>query len=203
MNVIRLSILMIVVPGAVCLTACRKDTSGPTATADPPVSFEVDPAERNALKTTPHDPVVGFDHVQSKPFFVTRRTAKITQFPCAVCHETPLTAPAPAEVVNRGMHVDIDLHHADSATMSCATCHNYADLSGLRLLGGDIIPFDASYRLCSQCHFEQAQDWAGGAHGKRLAGWQGKRVVMNCADCHNPHAPALGSHWPVQKPEIP
>ena len=36
----------------------------------------------------------------------------------------------------------------------------------------------------------QVDAWAGGAHGKRLDGWQGRRVVMGCADCHDPHRPA-------------
>ena len=55
---------------------------------------------------------------------------------------------------------------------------------------GERATLDESYRLCAQCHFAQADAWAGGGHGKRLDGWQGRRVVMACTDCHDPHAPA-------------
>ena len=44
--------------------------------------------------------------------------------------------------------------------------------------------------------------WAGGAHGKRLDGWQGRRVLMGCADCHDPHRPALETRIPFRAPQL-
>jgi hypothetical protein len=56
--------------------------------------------------------------------------------------------------------------------------------------------------LCAQCHFSQAAAWAGGGHGKRLDGWQGRRVVMGCADCHDPHKPGLEPRVPFRAPQL-
>ena len=40
-------------------------------------------------------------------------------------------------------------------------------------------------------------DWAGGAHGKRLAGWAPPRVSKTCVECHNPHQPQWDKRAPV------
>ncbi|MGB5884125.1 MAG: hypothetical protein WBG28_08515, partial [Desulfobulbales bacterium] len=61
---------------------------------------------------------------------------------------------------------------------------------------GKQIDFDHSYLLCGQCHFRPKRDWLGGAHGKRVTYWAGKRVVMNCTSCHNPHSPAFKTKMP-------
>jgi hypothetical protein len=39
-------------------------------------------------------------------------------------------------------------------------------------------------------------------HGKRLDGWQGRRVLMACADCHDPHDPAVRSRIPFPPPRV-
>jgi len=49
---------------------------------------------------------------------------------------------------------------------------------------------------------EQAEAWAGGGHGKRLDGWEGRRVVMACADCHDPHNPAVQTRIPFRAPQL-
>ena len=76
------------------------------------------------------------------------------------------------------------------------------DVELLALKSGERATLDESYRLCAQCHFAQAEAWAGGAHGKRLDGWQGRRVVMACADCHDPHKPAVQPRIPFRAPQI-
>jgi hypothetical protein len=61
---------------------------------------------------------------------------------------------------------------------------------------------DESYQLCAECHFREVEAWAAGAHGKRLDGWQGRRVVMACADCHDPHGPAVPVLVPFRAPHL-
>ena len=67
---------------------------------------------------------------------------------------------------------------------------------------GAPVTLTESYRLCAQCHFQQVEAWAGGGHGKRLDGWQGRRVVMGCGDCHDPHQPAIEKRIPFRAPQI-
>jgi hypothetical protein len=156
-----------------------------------------------ALAAIASVPARGIDTEQ--PFFVTDRRDEWVQFPCTSCHTDSLAAPGniSSEVARRTMHVDIQIQHAEAETMDCRTCHHPENLDQLRLNDGTPITFNEVYRLCAQCHFQQVQDWAGGAHGKRVLAWQGKRIVKQCTDCHNPHAPALKKQWPVLYPQIP
>lgn len=137
-----------------------------------------------------------------KEFFTTNREDKITQFACSNCHKEPL--PAEEQRKFKGlMHIDIKLQHASEEVMDCTQCHNEKNLNTLKLNNGTAISINESYRLCSQCHFQQEKDWRGGAHGKRYAGWFGKRVIYNCTDCHDPHNPAFKQQFPVGRPTIP
>ena len=95
-------------------------------------------------------------------------------------------------------HWDIKLNHANSEVMNCATCHNGNDMNNLNALTGQNIDFNLSYKLCAQCHFSQFEDWKGGAHGKKVAGWAPPRASMTCVNCHNPHSPGFEKRWPVQ-----
>lgn len=131
---------------------------------------------------------------ETRDFFVETRSDKLRHTPCQGCHESAVEnlAPAPARA-----HWDISLEHASPQTMDCATCHDPAKHGeGLVLLSGAKTTFDLSFQVCGQCHFEQRNDWAGGAHGKRLASWSGERVVRNCTGCHDPHQPKFGKRLP-------
>ena len=183
-------------------SGCKKDNNEYVAST-PPASLEFDETELMQLKTIQSVPVSEINTNDHLPFHVTKRDEKITQFPCSSCHDAPLRETRIGDIDNRKSHMDIQLKHAADAIMNCQTCHNYQDMQSLVLLNTESLDFNHSYQLCSQCHFEQAQDWAGGAHGKRLAGWQGRRVVFNCTDCHNPHSPAFDKRWPVRFPHIP
>jgi hypothetical protein len=101
------------------------------------------------------------------------------------------------------MHVDIRLQHAGTEVMDCATCHALESLDLVRLPKGQPVGMMHSYRMCAACHFQQARDWAGGAHGKRISNWDEERVVMNCTECHDPHHPAVAAGWPAMTPRIP
>ena len=178
--------------------------SDETLPFDPPASLETDVAELRELKTVPSTPVQGFVGPGGKPFFVKMRTPAIGQHPCSACHQDPLGPPLSNSLIDaRTMHRDIVMNHADEVLMDCRTCHDSDDLSQLHTISGTTVDFDHAYTLCAQCHFQQAADWAGGAHGKRLAGWRGKRVILNCTECHDPHRPQIATKMPVAQPSIP
>ena len=103
----------------------------------------------------------------------------------------------------REAHPGLMLAHAPAENMDCRTCHDPDNLDQLRLGNDEPVSFDHAYLVCASCHFEQARDWAGGAHGKRLAGWRGERVVSNCTSCHDPHRPGFEQRWPAKTPRIP
>ena len=181
--------------------SCGSPDQGPIP--NPPASLEIDPTERLALKTVPTVPVENITGPNQTTFAITKRTDHITQYPCGSCHTKPVEKPQQERISKRWSHLNIQLTHGQTTGMDCQSCHNYDNLQTLHLQNGQTTSFDHSYQLCRQCHFQQANDWAGGAHGKRLAGWRGKRVIKNCTDCHNPHAPAFDQRIPLKSPTIP
>ena len=128
------------------------------------------------------------------------RSPDLGQYPCTSCH------------LGRGMmlrderiadaHQNIKPSHPAQTGATCATCHAPDNVELLALKSGERATLDHAYRVCAQCHVSQAEAWAGGAHGKRLDGWQGRRVVMGCADCHDPHRPALETRIPFRAPQL-
>jgi hypothetical protein len=132
-------------------------------------------------------------------FFVLARRPKLQKAPCVGCHTLPLASMKwDGRDGKTRAHWPISLKHASGEVMTCLTCHSPADLDVLRTLTERTVSFDHSYRVCAQCHSKQAADWAGGAHGKRVGGWAPPRIVYGCAECHNPHQPALESRWPAR-----
>jgi hypothetical protein len=93
--------------------------------------------------------------------------------------------------------------HPEESGTHCSTCHATDDVQSLVLASGERVGLEHAYRLCAQCHYAQADDWAAGTHGKRLDGWRGRRVVMGCPDCHDPHQPAIASRNPYPGPRLP
>ncbi len=144
-------------------------------------------------------PVTGRSGPEGHAFDVRLRTPRVTSYPCASCHERPVTAGSRADAE----HADVRSVHPSEVAERCETCHAPADPARLTLQTGETASLDEAYRLCAQCHFSQTDAWAGGAHGKRLVGWQGRRVVMSCTECHDPHAPVLSQQIPFRGPTIP
>ena len=130
-------------------------------------------------------------------FFALARTPVIEKYPCTRCHTQPIDKMRATPGGARRAHWDVALQHAPPAVMSCATCHAPDGPDRLRTLGHQPVDFDHSYQVCAQCHGRQASDWANGAHGKRVGGWAPPRVVLPCAQCHNPHAPRWDTRWPA------
>jgi len=122
------------------------------------------------------------------------RKDKMERFKCSHCHvEKKVTVERAAEIA----HGDIALDHGGQNTpLSCFTCHKEDERDFLVSDKGVKVDMDHSYQMCGQCHFRQRLDWAGGAHGKRISYWAGKRVVKNCVSCHDPHSPRFDKRWP-------
>ncbi len=130
-------------------------------------------------------------------FLIPERKGQIKSYACIECHSKPLSD-MQDDTPTRKAHWDIKVNHADENAMNCVTCHNGNDMNHLKSLTGREIDFNLSYKLCSQCHTSQFQDWKGGAHGKNIGGWAKPRAAMTCVNCHNPHQPQIESRWPVQ-----
>ena len=128
------------------------------------------------------------------------RAADLGQFPCTSCHLGRRMILADERV--KDAHQNIEAVHPKQTGGLCSTCHSSDNVELLALKSGERATLDHTYRLCAQCHFSQAESWAGGAHGKRLDGWQGRRVLTGCADCHDPHKPAIEQRIPFRAPQI-
>ncbi len=136
-----------------------------------------------------------------KTFEISLRSTELVHYPCASCH-------VPGEPVVQSeriadAHRDVRPVHPAESGARCLSCHAVDDVERLELASGERVTLDHAYRLCAQCHASQADAWANGAHGKRLDGWRGRRVLMGCADCHDPHRPAVGRRIPFPGPIIP
>lgn len=180
----------------VMLCSCGETGDAP----QPPASLETTALPRQLVTVAAVD-VIGRAGPGNTPFRVARREDHITQHPCTACHEQAVVELSSRDVSQRWSHMDIQLQHADA--LRCGTCHDYDDLGSLHLIDSDPVAFDHSYQVCAQCHSPQARDWAGGAHGKRLGGWRGERVIENCTGCHDPHAPAFPVRMPLLYPQVP
>jgi hypothetical protein len=128
------------------------------------------------------------------------RAPGLGQYPCTSCHLGRGMILRDARI--KDAHQNIQPTHPAQTGATCSTCHAADNVELLALKSGERATLDHAYRVCAQCHFNQAESWAGGAHGKRLDGWQGRRVVMGCADCHDPHRPAIESRIPFRAPQL-
>ncbi len=134
------------------------------------------------------------------PIALRTRTPDLSQYPCTSCHLGMRVVMAERRVADA--HQNIRPVHPEATGARCSTCHAADDVERLVVQSGERPSLDHAYRLCAQCHAPQVSAWAGGGHGKRLDGWLGRRVVMNCADCHDPHAPSLEPRIPFRAPRL-
>jgi hypothetical protein len=158
-------------------------------------TFEV--ARRSAASEDGHARLFG---TITRPIALRLRSADLSQYPCSSCHQGRQVVMDAKRIVDA--HQNIQPVHPSQTGARCSTCHAAENVAELSLRGGGRAPLVASYQLCGQCHFSEADAWAGGGHGKRLDGWAGRRVVMACTDCHDPHRPAIQPRIPFRAPEI-
>lgn len=129
-------------------------------------------------------------------FMIPERKGQVKSYECTECHSKPLNQMKGSD--GQKAHWDIEINHAAVETMNCATCHNPENMNNFNSLTGQDIDFNLSYKVCAQCHANQFEDWKGGAHGKKVAGWAPPRASMTCVNCHNPHDPSFKKRWPEQ-----
>lgn len=141
-------------------------------------------------------------------------------YPCQACHRKDIRGvrtfveegdpflgtyirtanPQPRILVR--MHRDIDLKHG-KGEFWCLTCHTTQERNYLTLLNGKVISFEESYQLCGQCHGDIFRDWKLGIHGRRVGEWNGKKLYLLCAHCHNPHDPKFRKLPGMDPPQLP
>lgn len=121
-------------------------------------------------------------------------------FPCSDCHADMEVNYERREL--EMFHEDILLSHGPEDRW-CFDCHDAADRDQLRLVSGELVGFNESYRLCGQCHGTIFRDWREGIHGRRHGYWNGAKSYLLCAHCHNPHAPAFQPMKPLPPPVRP
>jgi hypothetical protein len=105
-------------------------------------------------------------------FSVVPRKEDLFFYPCDQCHES--MEPNPEIRQLDAMH-DSTLEHG-RGRIWCTSCHDLENENFLRTTFG--------------------------AHGKRVANWQGDRTLYNCTHCHNPHSPAIRARAPKPAPPV-
>jgi hypothetical protein len=196
---------------------------GPDVVRPDPARDDLEPLpESPTLRTLAAVEVEGWRGPGDTPFYVTLRTPGdathlrtdigrqgfdlaarkqdrvLIQYPCTSCHEgVTLMADRIPDA-----HRNIQPLHPSTTGATCATCHVSEAVERLHVPGVGTTTMDHAYRLCAECHSPQVRDWAAGVHGKRLEGWSGRRVLMNCADCHDPHSPGLVPRIPYPGPRL-
>lgn len=183
---------LVVLPMLLALAACKQHEPAEHASLMDTIQGTMRPNRNAGLNSESSGASLTIvEHVPAMS--VRSRESALEKFPCQTCHKD-LVKTAGAQ---RKAHWQIELKHAAESVMQCSTCHFEQDMNRLRTLAGKPVEFDHSYGICAQCHSQQAADWAGGAHGKRVGGWAPPRVAQTCVECHNPHAPAWGRRWPA------
>ena len=110
------------------------------------------------------------------PIALRSRAAALSQYPCTSCHQGRKVVMANKRISDA--HNNIQPVHPDQTGAVCSTCHSADDVELLTLKSGERATLDESYRLCAQCHFEQADAWAGGG------AWQTARRLGGAARGH-------------------
>lgn len=119
-------------------------------------------------------------------------------FPCTDCHEDEPTDRTVRQLEDE--HEDLELAHGD---LWCLHCHDADRRDRLHLADGQRVDFEASWKLCTQCHGKKLADWRAGVHGKRLGHWWGPKQYWTCVECHRPHTPRFEPIEPKPPPRRP
>lgn len=118
---------------------------------------------------------------------------------CSDCHALfDSLDPTPRTIRQHG-HIALDHGLNDD----CSNCHAPDDRNRLILHDGETVGFERASRLCAQCHGTVYRDWERGMHGKSTGSWEigsPERRLFECAECHDPHAPAFGAFHALPGP---
>jgi len=146
----------------------------------------------------PTEPSVFEGFPDTPAFSVVSRQGELRFYPCANCHAQLPVNPEPRRLM--APH-PAALNHGDGRFW-CLDCHAAENRNVLETLAGEQAGFDDSYLVCGQCHYAPQKDWYFGAHGKRVANWQGERKIYNCTHCHDPHDPSVKARAPEPPPPV-
>jgi len=144
-------------------------------------------------------PPLRFEGYPGAPDFdVVPRKDQLFLYPCGQCHES---MESNAEIRTLDVMLHPELEHAEGRIW-CLSCHGLENRNYLRTLLNEPVDFDQADLVCGGCHASRHRDWTFGAHGKRVANWQGERTLYSCAHCHNPHSPAIEPRAPRDAPPV-
>jgi len=156
-------------------------------------------------------------------FKVVPREDRIRRFPCTKCHDNKFVDGRVRELEEE--HTSLTFEHGGGRFWCYDACHKGTDMDNLVSLRGRPIPYNESYRVCGQCHFQRL-DWFFGGHGKRQGAWEdqreipltaeelkvedrdqigrwsGERVILNCTECHDAHSPSIKPFEPSPAPKV-
>lgn len=153
-------------------------------------------AAEDSAKPLPEIRFEGYPN--SPPVSVVSRKADLFFYPCDQCHAAMEPNPDIREL--NVMHV-AELQHG-RGRIWCLSCHDLENRNYLRTLLDEPVDFDQAHLVCGGCHSNRHKDWVFGAHGKRVANWQGERKLYDCAHCHDPHSPSIQPRAPKPPPPV-
>ena len=186
---------------AIILAWPRATWAADTAAGAAPAAPTHRPLRENQPSSVPEptEPGTFSGYPGAQPFSVVPRRDQLSLYPCSQCHNAlPLN--------NKVRKLDAAPHAAalqhGGGRMWCLDCHEGKDRDVLHSLAGAKIDFNESSLLCGQCHSARYKDWIFGAHGKRVAGWQGERQLYACTHCHDPHNPVIQPRAPAKAPPV-
>lgn len=139
---------------------------------------------------------------------ISRRTPKIENYPCKVCHGAALSkknafSPKDLERFQKvEEHEGMVFQHMPEV-WNCYLCHSYQQPNALNLLDGTLLSYNDAPTLCGQCHGIVKRDWDQAFHGKVSGGWKGERTKFACTDCHDAHNPKFPKMTAFPPPQHP
>ncbi|MBF0425362.1 MAG: hypothetical protein HQL66_06055 [Magnetococcales bacterium] len=129
--------------------------------------------------------------------FSFQRAGVVAKPNCPSCHAWLDNVEKPRPLV--APHNLLTLAHG-RGRLWCLDCHATDAREKLRAGGVVLVDWEEADRGCAVCHGRQVTAWQAGIHGKRVGSWRGPRVVLRCAQCHDPHQPAPTSWLPDPPP---
>ena len=128
---------------------------------------------------------------------------------CASCHTAD--KPVKLETDKQGNTIippahapDLRMAHGEnSRNNACFNCHDPAKLNQLVTRDGTKLKLADATPLCASCHGPTYRDWEAGIHGRTTGFWDrqlGAATRLECASCHDPHAPAFPQMIPMPRP---